>query len=244
LLARYQHRIYRLARHLTRNREDAEEVVQDTFFSVYRKIGGFKGRAALGTWLYRIATNSALMLLRRRRPEPHLSIEEELPPFTGDGGHARPVADWSDRPDDPLLAQELGQVLQEAIAALPPIYKAVVVLRDIEGLSNQEAAEALGTTVLAVKSRLHRARLALRERLARYFESGRTGAGDPSAASTPEVRPANLPLRGGEHPGEETPHAARAGRLCVQGSRRAHAGAKTRTGRVQTDNPCWPAILS
>ncbi len=214
LLAQYQHRIYRLAWHLTRNREDAEEVVQDTFFSVYRKIGDFKGRAALGTWLYRIATNSALMRLRRRRPEPHLSIEEELPGFAGDGGHARPVADWSDRPDDPLLAQELRQVLQEAIAALPPIYKAVVVLRDIEGLSNQEAAEALGTTVLAVKSRLHRAHLALRERLGSYIERGTEVPGDPLASPSPNVGPAHLPPWRGEPPGKSALPAAGAGWQC------------------------------
>ncbi|MBI3002691.1 MAG: hypothetical protein HYY54_03545 [candidate division NC10 bacterium] len=145
--------------------------------------------------------------------------------------------------EDRLLAAALRQVLGEAIDTLPADYRAVVVLRDMEGLSNQQAADVLETTVLAFKSRLHRAHLLLRERLARYFESGRTGAGDPSAASPPEVRPANLPPWGGKDPGEDTPHAAGAGRLCVQGRRRPHLGAKTRAGRVHADNPCRPAIL-
>lgn len=170
LLARYQGKVYRLAMNLTRNPEDAEEVTQDVFLSVYRKIGTFDGRAAFSTWLYRVAANAALMKLRGRRPEPHLPIEEGGPTFAADGSFARPVADWSHLPEDHLLAAESRQVLGQAIEALPPDYKAVVVLRDIEGLSNQEVAETVGTTVLAVKSRLHRARLALRERLGTYFE--------------------------------------------------------------------------
>lgn len=236
LLTRYQRRIYRLAMHVTRNREDAEEVVQDTFLSAYRKIGDFDSRAAIGTWLYRIAMNAALMVLRRRRPEPHLIIEEELPRFTGDGGHARPVADWSDRPDDPLLAQELRQVLREAIAALPPIYKAVVVLRDIEGLSNQEVAEVLGATVFAIKSRLHRARLVLRQRLGGYVESGREVTGDPSRSPSLKVGPAHLSSRRERHPGEMTRVATGAGRQCAQAGRRAQAVAKRPAASVWADN--------
>ena len=176
LLRRYQGKVYRLAMNMTRSPQDAEEVTQDVFLAVYRKIGEFDGRAAFSTWLYRVASNAALMKLRGRRSEPHLSIEEEGPAFAPDGHHARPVADWSELPEDRLLSAERRRVLGQAIEALPPDYKAVVVLRDIEGLSNQEVAEVLGATVLAVKSRLHRARLALRERLAAYFEAGRARA--------------------------------------------------------------------
>jgi RNA polymerase sigma-70 factor (ECF subfamily) len=161
---------------MTRSPQDAEEVTQDVFLAVYRKIGEFDGRAAFSTWLYRVASNAALMKLRGRRSEPHLSIEEEGPAFAPDGHFARPVADWSELPEDRLLSAERRRVLEQAIDALPPDYKAVVVLRDVEGLSNPEVAEVLGATVLAVKSRLHRARLALRERLAAYFEAGRARA--------------------------------------------------------------------
>lgn len=170
LLRRHQGKVYRLAMNLTRNAQDAEEITQDVFLAVSRKIGTFDGRAAFSTWLYRVAANAALMKLRRRRSEPHFPIEEAGPAFAADGQFARPVADWSDLPEDQLLAAESRQVLGQAIEALPPDYKAVVVLRDIEGLSNQQVAETVGTTVLAVKSRLHRARLALRERLGAYFE--------------------------------------------------------------------------
>lgn len=182
LLDRYQGKVYRLAMNLTRNPEDAEEVMQDVFLTVYRKIESFNGRAAFSTWLYRITANTALIKLRGRRREPHLSIEEAGPVFTADGSFARPVADWSDLPENHLLTAELRQVLEQAIEALPLDSKAVVVLRDIEGLSNREVAEILGTTVLAVKSRLHRARFALRERLATYFEAGR---GRKAGASAP-----------------------------------------------------------
>jgi RNA polymerase sigma-70 factor (ECF subfamily) len=176
LLRRYQGKVYRLAMNMTRSPQDAEEVTQDVFLAVYRKIGDFDGRAAFSTWLYRVASNAALMKLRGRRSEPHLSIEEEGPAFAPDGHFARPVADWSELPEDQLLSAERRRVLEQAIDALPPDYKAVVVLRDVEGLSNPEVAEILGATVLAVKSRLHRARLALRERLAAYFEAGRARA--------------------------------------------------------------------
>jgi RNA polymerase sigma-70 factor (ECF subfamily) len=176
LLRRHQGKVYRLAMNMTRSPQDAEEVTQDVFLAVYRKIGEFDGRAAFSTWLYRVASNAALMKLRGRRSEPHLSIEEEGPAFAPDGHFARPVADWSELPEDRLLSAERRRVLEQAIDALPPDYKAVVVLRDVEGLSNPEVAEVLGATVLAVKSRLHRARLALRERLAAYLEAGRARA--------------------------------------------------------------------
>lgn len=175
LLQRYQGKVYRLAMHLTRNPQDAEEVTQDVFLAVYRKLRDFEDRASFRTWLYRIASNAALMKLRRRRPVVSLAGGAEGPAFREDGQFAQAVADWSAYPEAELLAAERRSVLEQAIATLSPDDQAVVVLRDIEGLSNQEVAEILGTTLLAVKSRLHRARLALRERLAAYFEAGRVG---------------------------------------------------------------------
>ena len=173
LLQRYQGKVYRLAMHLTRNPQDAEEVTQDVFLAVYRKLRDFEDRASFRTWLYRIASNAALMKLRRRRPV--VPLASGAPAFREDGQFAQAVADWSAYPEAELLAAERRSVLEQAIATLSADDQAVVVLRDIEGLSNQEMAEILGTTLLAVKSRLHRARLALRERLAAYFEAGRAG---------------------------------------------------------------------
>jgi RNA polymerase sigma-70 factor (ECF subfamily) len=189
LLERHQEKVYRLAWNLTRHAQDAEEVTQDVFLTVYRKIGSFDGRAAFGTWLYRVATNTALMKLRARRVAHELQIEEAGPAFRPDGHHARPVVDWSALPEDELLSAERQGVLAEAIGVLPPDYKAVVVLRDVEGLSNLEAAEILGVTVLAVKARLHRARLALRERLAAYFEADARGRRACAPPASNSVRP-------------------------------------------------------
>lgn len=175
LLQRYQGKVYRLAMHLTRNPQDAEEVTQDVFLAVYRKLRDFEGRASFRTWLYRIASNAALMKLRRRGPVVPFGGGAEGLAFREDGHFARAVADWSAFPEAELLATERRAVLEQGLAALSPDDQAVVVLRDIEGLSNQEVAEIRGTTLLAVKSRLHRARLALRERLAAYFEAGGAG---------------------------------------------------------------------
>jgi RNA polymerase sigma-70 factor (ECF subfamily) len=122
LLARYQGKLYRLALSFTKNREDAEEILQDVFLSVYRKVASFDGRSAFGTWLYRIAVNAALMKLRGRGPVQE-SIEEYLPQFTKGGGHARMIADWSEGPEGSLLGKERAQVVREAIETLPPEHK-------------------------------------------------------------------------------------------------------------------------
>lgn len=167
LLGRYQDKVYRLALSFTKNPADAEEVLQDVFLTVYRKIASFEGRSAFSTWLYRITVNTALMKLRGRGPAQE-SIDEYLPQFTKDGRHARMVVDFTDGPEKLLLLKEREQILREAIEALPPDYKVVLVLRDLERLSNEEVAEVVGASVLAVKARLHRARLALRGRLERY----------------------------------------------------------------------------
>jgi RNA polymerase sigma-70 factor (ECF subfamily) len=163
LLKRYQDKIYRLALSVTKSREDAEEVLQDVFLSVYRKIASFDGRSALSTWLYRICINRALMKLRGRAPA-HESIDQYLPQFAG-GRHVQMIADWTEGAEDGLLRKERAQIVRQAIETLPPEYRVVLVLRDLEGLSNLEVAEVLETSVPAVKARLHRARLALRGRL-------------------------------------------------------------------------------
>ena len=171
VMARYGDRVYRLAYGITRDARDAEEVVQDVFLTVFRKIDGFEARAALGTWIYRVTTNTALNKRRGKRFEVETPLEELLPTYTEDGhregDRSYLLADWSALPDQELLSREGRRTIAEAVAMLPPGYQAVLVLRDVEGLSNEEAAEALGDSVSSVKSRLHRARMALREHLTR-----------------------------------------------------------------------------
>ncbi|MBI4364520.1 MAG: sigma-70 family RNA polymerase sigma factor [Candidatus Latescibacteria bacterium] len=163
LVSRYETKVYSLALKMVRNPEDAEDVLQDTFLRAYRGIKSFKGNSTFSTWIYRITANSALMRLRKKQL-PTVSIEdadEREAPVS--------IADWSPGPVDQLLNQELQQVMDEAIEALPAEFRQVFVLRDIEEISNAEVAEILDLSVAAVKSRLHRARLKVRNRLAAYF---------------------------------------------------------------------------
>ena len=173
LMERYAPRVYRLAYGITRNQADAEEVVQDVFLNLFRKIDSFEGRSALGTWIYRVAANQALIKRRGKRFELEVALEEQLPTFLADGhregDRAWVLADWSRTPEEELLAGEAQAVLDRAIESLPDHYRAVLMLRDVEGLPNDEVAEALGESVATVKSRLHRARLALREQLTRFL---------------------------------------------------------------------------
>jgi len=166
LITRYGERAYRLAMRITANVQDAEEVVQDAVCIVVRKIDGFRGESAFGSWLYRIVANAAYHKLRgRQRRGRELPLDEVLPVFDADGCHAAPVADWSPRIDDPSVQAEVRTALTAAIDELPAAYRTVLVLRDVEGRSNAEIAEGLGVTVPAVKTRAHRARLFLRKRL-------------------------------------------------------------------------------
>jgi len=169
LMARYADRVYRLAYGITANAADAEEVVQDVFLIIFRKIHTFEGRAALGSWIYRVTTNAALIKRRGRRADREIPLEPQLPAFLPDGHRAGDPAflkaDWSQTPEADLLSQETREILHQAIADLPDQYRAIVVLRDVQGLSNEEVAEAVGESVPCVKSRLHRARMALREQL-------------------------------------------------------------------------------
>ena len=166
LVTTYGERAYRLATSITGSEQDAEEVVQDEFWTVVRKIDMFRGESAFGSWLYRIVANAAYQKLRGRQSRGRdLSLDEVLPSFDARGRHVGPVADWSVRVDDPSVQTELRVALTSAIDELPPVARTVLVLRDIEGLSNLEIAEALGLSVPIVKARVHRARLFLRKQL-------------------------------------------------------------------------------
>lgn len=148
---------------MVRNPEDAEDVLQDTFLRAYRGIKSFRGHSTFSTWIYRITANSALMRLRKKQL-PMVSIEDADERETPVN-----IADWSPGPVEQLLNQELQRVMDEAIEALPAEFRQVFVLRDIEEISNAEVAEILDLSVATVKSRLHRARLKVRNRLAAYF---------------------------------------------------------------------------
>ena len=172
LVAVYGDRVYRLAIGITGNHSDAEEVVQDALWTVVRKIDTFRGESAFGSWLYRIVANAAYQKLRHRPGRRgEISLDEVLPPFHESGQHVTPSADWSPSVDDPSRQAELRMALTASIEELPPDYRAVVLLHDVEGLSNVEVAESLGITVANAKSRTHRARLFLRSRLAVYVGS-------------------------------------------------------------------------
>jgi RNA polymerase sigma-70 factor (ECF subfamily) len=176
LMERHSARVYRVAFGITRNHSEAEEVVQDVFLTLFRKIDMFEGRAALGTWLYRVAANAALIKRRGKRVELETSLEECLPTFRNDGhregDRAMLVADWSSTPESELLSGEAREILEQALDRMPEHYRALLVLRDVEELANEEVAEILGESVSSVKSRLHRARMALREILTRRLGAG------------------------------------------------------------------------
>ena len=172
LVETYGDRVYRLALRITGSNEDAEEAAQDALWTAARKISTFKGESAFGSWLYRIAANAAYMKLRRRKAkEREISLDDVLPPLDDGGLHFEPMDDWSPRVDDQALNGELRQVLDAAIAELPPDYRTALVLHDIEGLSNPDVAETLGISLPALKSRVHRSRLFLRKRLSEYMQT-------------------------------------------------------------------------
>lgn len=168
LVRRYDRNVFRIAQHITQNREDAEDVVQDAFLKAFRNLGQFQGQSKFYTWLVRIAVNEALMRLRRRRPERMVSLDEDVK--TEEDSMPREVADWSPNPEQLYSQAELKDILSKTIQGLPPGFRAVFVLRDVEALSTEETAEALNLSIPAVKSRLLRARLQLRERLNKFFK--------------------------------------------------------------------------
>jgi RNA polymerase sigma-70 factor (ECF subfamily) len=175
LVHRYDRNVFRIAQHITQNREDAEDVVQDAFLKAYENLKNFQEQSKFYTWLVRIAVNEALMRLRRRRPERMVSLDEEVK--TDEDSMPREVADWSPNPEQLYTQSELRDILTKTIQGLPSSFRTVFVLRDVEGLSTEETAEALDLSIPAVKSRLLRARLQLRERLNKYFRKRKTGDG-------------------------------------------------------------------
>src|ERR1700678_3670872 len=167
LVKQYDRQVFRIAQHITQNREDAEDVVQDAFLKAYEKLEQFQGNSKFYTWLVRIAVNESLMRLRKRRSGRMVSLDEDVE--TEEGSVPRDLADWDPDPEQNYSQSELAEILRKTIQGLPPGFRVVFTLRDVEGLSTDETAEALGLSVPAVKSRLLRARLQLRERLSRYF---------------------------------------------------------------------------
>ncbi len=168
LVHRYDRNVFRIAQHITQNREDAEDVVQDAFLKAFQNLGQFQGQSKFYTWLVRITVNEALMRLRRRRPERMVFIDEDVK--TDEDSIPREIADWSPNPEQIYNQAELKEILTKTIQGLPSGFRTVFVLRDVEGLSTEETADALNLSVPAVKSRLLRARLQLRERLNKYFK--------------------------------------------------------------------------
>jgi len=168
LIRQYDRQIFRIARHITQNKEDAEDIVQDTFLKAYQKLHQFQGNSKFYTWLVRIAVNESLMRLRKRRNSKTVSMDEDVQ--TEEGSVPRDFADWTPDPEQQYGQGELGEILRKTIAGLPPGFRSVFTLRDVENLSTEETAEALGLSVPAVKSRLLRARLQLRERLSKHMK--------------------------------------------------------------------------
>src|SRR4051794_6271312 len=157
-----------MAKQITQSDEDAEDVLQETFLKAYSHLDDFKGNSKFYTWLVRIAVNEALMKLRKRRSDRTVPLDDPID--TGEDEVPREVAVWDENPEEKYSRDELGQILDEAIQSLKPAYRTVFVLRDIEELSIEETAEALNLSISAVKSRLLRARLQLREKLTRQFK--------------------------------------------------------------------------
>jgi RNA polymerase sigma-70 factor (ECF subfamily) len=168
LVQRYDRRIFRLAKHITQNDEDAEDVLQEVFLKAFTHLQGFEGQSKIYTWLVRIAVNESLMKLRKRKSDRTVSLDE--PVETGEDEMVREVAVWEETPEQRYSQEELRTILDSAVDQLAPIYRTVFMHRDVEELSTEETAEALGLSIPAVKSRLLRARLQLRETLTRHFK--------------------------------------------------------------------------
>src|SRR5438132_11290509 len=162
LVRRYDRNVFRIAQHITQNREDAEDVVQDAFLKSFQNLEQFQEQSKFYTWLVRIAVNESLMKLRKRRTAKTVSLDEDVQ--TEDDAVPREVADWAPNPEQLYKQEELREILSRTIQGLPSGFRTVFVLRDVEGLSTEETAEALDLSVPALKSRLWRARLPLQER--------------------------------------------------------------------------------
>lgn len=171
IVKRYQDKIYGLALRITRNPTDAEDILQEVFLTLTRKIDTFRGESKFSSWLYRIAVNASYMHLRgEKKHETDVSLEHYAP-YDEKGTLMGRIAskDWTDRPDKVLFSKEAMDIIEKAVNQLPETYRVVFHLRDVEGLSNEEVAEILGLSIPAIKSRLHRGRLFLRDKLSDYF---------------------------------------------------------------------------
>jgi RNA polymerase sigma-70 factor (ECF subfamily) len=172
LLGRYENKLYRLAMRFVRNENDAQEILQDAFLSAWRNLSGFEGRAQFGSWMYRVTVNAALMFLRARSRHPEVMLDDVEPAILHKAAEQSvhgSSEDWSQRPDEQLQSEELRRHIQEAADALPEGLRTVFLVRDVEGMSTEQTAELLGLSLPAVKTRLHRARLAMREAIGHYF---------------------------------------------------------------------------
>ena len=167
LVNRYERKIFRLAKHITQNDEDAEDVLQETFLKAYSHLESFQGHSKFYTWIVRIAVNEALMKLRKRKSSRTISLDE--PTDTGEDTMVREIAVWEENPEQKYSRDELREILDKAVESLKPAFRTVFVLRDIEEMSTEETASALDISIPAVKSRLLRARLQLREKLTKFF---------------------------------------------------------------------------
>jgi RNA polymerase sigma-70 factor (ECF subfamily) len=168
LVKKYSRRILRVGRNITNNDEDAEDVLQETFLKAYTHLDGFQGNSKFYTWLVRIAMNEALMKLRKRKGDRVVSLDEQLD--TGEDTVTREIAVWEGNPEDRYSQEEIRDILDKTVASLPEAFRTVFTLRDVEELSTEETAEVLNLSIPAVKSRLLRARLQLREKLTRQFK--------------------------------------------------------------------------
>ena len=166
----YQKKIYTLSFNLTRNATDSQDVTQEVLLTLFKKGHTFLGKSAFSSWVYRITLNASYMKLRTRKKEPNLSIEDLLPSLNGAGFQQEKLQDWSENTEADFFNKETRGVIQKAVDLLPDKEKVVFLLRDVEGLSTEKVSEVLEITVPAIKSRLHRARLFLRKKLASYFE--------------------------------------------------------------------------
>jgi RNA polymerase sigma-70 factor (ECF subfamily) len=170
IVERHRDHVFGLALRMLNSAEDAAEVAQDTFLSAYRNLSSFRGDAQVGSWLYRIAANSALMRLRRRRIRHTVETRGDEPSFNERGSLLDTVADWKPTAENAILDAELRTAIEAAAAQLPDEQREVFVLRDLEGMAYEEIASLTGSSLAAIKSRLHRARLSLRAAIDRFYE--------------------------------------------------------------------------
>jgi RNA polymerase sigma-70 factor (ECF subfamily) len=168
LVSQYERKIFRLAKHITQSQEDAEDILQEAFLKAYEHLPEFQGHSRFYTWLVRIAVNESLMKLRKRKTGKTVSLDETID--TGEETVAREIAVWEENPEQRYSREELGRILEEAVEGLPAIFRTVFVLRDVDELSTEETASVLNISIPAVKSRLLRARLRLRDKLTRFFK--------------------------------------------------------------------------